>query len=150
WIAPARLSDLTTERVQNALNRLREEGRSLTTCNHHAGACISFARWCYDTHRTKEYSLRGIVRFNAREDPRHERRTISIEDLRLLIETAERGPSVLGMSGPERALCYRLAVATGLRYSEIRSIAPESFNWKAPSVTVVAACTKNGQTAELP
>ena len=56
----------------------------------------------------------------------------------------------MGMTGPVRALCYRLAVATGLRYSEIGSIQPESFDWKAPSVTVAAAYTKNGDPATLP
>ena len=56
----------------------------------------------------------------------------------------------MGMTGPARALCYRLAVATGLRYDEISSITPESFDWEAPSVTVGAAYTKNGQTATLP
>ncbi len=54
------------------------------------------------------------------------------------------------MSGHARALCYRLAVATGLRYEEIANVTPESFDWKAPSVTVAAAYTKNGQTATLP
>ena len=52
------------------------------------------------------------------------------------------------MTGPMRAFCYRLAVASGLRYSEIASIKPESFDWKAPSVTVAACYTKNGQTAD--
>jgi hypothetical protein len=56
------------------------------------------------------------------------------------------------MSGPMRALCYRLAVASGLRYSEIGSITPESFDWIASpaNVTVTAAYAKNGQTATLP
>jgi hypothetical protein len=44
WIAPARLSDLTAERVQAALATLREEGRSLATCNHHATAICGFAK----------------------------------------------------------------------------------------------------------
>ena len=57
---------------------------------------------------------------------------------------------VRGLTGPSRALLYRLAVATGLRYSEIASITPESFDWKAPSVTVAACYTKNGETATLP
>ena len=56
----------------------------------------------------------------------------------------------MGMPGPARSLCYRLAVATGLRYSEIASIWPESFDWKAPGVTVAAAYTKNGEPATLP
>src|SRR5205823_3287025 len=44
-------------------------------------------------------------------------------------------------------LCYRLAVATGLRYSEIKSLTPASFG--GTSVTVQAAYSKNGQTATL-
>src|SRR5262249_4449198 len=49
-----------------------------------------------------------------------------------------------------RALCYRLAVATGLRFEEIKSIRPASFDWQAPSVTVAAAYTKNRDPATLP
>ncbi|HZW34719.1 MAG TPA: hypothetical protein VFF52_28595 [Isosphaeraceae bacterium] len=51
-----------------------------------------------------------------------------------------------------RALCYRLAVASGLRYSEIGSIKPESFDWtaKPAAVTIRAATANNGQTATLP
>ena len=150
WVASARLSDLTAERVQKALATLREEGRSLGTCNHYRTAIKAFSKWCYDTHRTKEDVLRGVKGFNAKEDRRHDRRTISLEELQRLIAVAERGPAILGVPGPVRALCYRLAVATGLRYSEIASIRPDSFDRKAPSVTVAAAYTKNGQTAVMP
>ncbi|MGO9600989.1 MAG: tyrosine-type recombinase/integrase [Isosphaeraceae bacterium] len=150
WIAPARLSDLTGERVQAALATLREGGRSLATCNHHATAVCGFAKWCHKTHRLREHPLRGVERFNAKEDRRHDRRTISLDELQRLIEAAERGPRHVRMTGPMRALCYRLAVATGLRFSEIASIRPESFDWKAPSVTVAAGYTKNGEPAILP
>ena len=92
----------------------------------------------------------GVRGYNAKEDRRHDRRTVSIQELQRLIAAAERGPVVLGVAGPVRALCYRLAVATGLRYSEIASIKPESFDWQAPSVTVAAAYTKNGQNAVMP
>jgi hypothetical protein len=37
-----------------------------------------------------------------------------------------------------------------LRFAEIASIRPESFDWKAPSVTVTAAYTKNGDPTTLP
>ena len=49
-------------------------------------------------------------------------------------------------------MCYRLAVASGLRYSEMGTIKPESFDWHASpaTVTVKAAYAKNGQTATLP
>jgi integrase len=150
YVAPARLSDLTDERVQKALATLRAEGQALETCNHYRGAVKSFTRWCYHAHRTRDDACRGVRGFNAEEDRRHDRRTISLEELRRLIDVTERGPAYQGMTGPVRALCYRLAVATGLRFSEIASIRPESFDWEGSRVRVAACYTKNGQTAELP
>jgi integrase len=100
--------------------------------------------------RTRDDSLHGVKGFNAREDRRHDRRTVSLEELRVLTEATQRGHERVGMTGPARALCYRLAVATGLRYAEISTITTGSFDWKAASVTVAACCTKNGHTANLP
>jgi integrase len=149
-IEKARLSTLTRQKVQDALAQFQAAGSSLQTCNHYRAAARAFSTWAWKNGRTREDTLRGLTGFNAKEDPRHDRRTISLDELRRLIDTAARGPKVLGMSGPARALCYRLAVGTGLRYEEIASILPESFDWEAPSVTVPAAYTKNGQTATLP
>jgi integrase len=150
WVASARIADLTSENVQRALARLVDLGRSLQTASHHRNAVKSFAKWMYETNRTRENLLRGVAGFNVKEDPRHERRTIAVEEMRTLIEAAEAGEPFKSMTGPMRALCYRLAVASGLRYSEIRSITPESFDWQASTVTIRAAYAKNGQTVTLP
>lgn len=58
----------------------------------------------------------------------------------------------MGVSGPVRALAYRLAVASGLRHNEIRSIRPESFDWTASPATVRVkpAYAKNRQEAIIP
>jgi integrase len=149
-IAPARLSTLNRDKVQDAIARFKAAGWSLQTCNHYRAAAKAFSKWCHDSERTREDILRGVKGFNVKEDRRHDRRTVSLDELRTLIEAAEHGPIVMRMTGPQRALCYRLAVASGLRYSEIAIIAPESFDWNAPSVTVEAAYTKNGETATLP
>jgi integrase len=147
WLTPVRLSDLAVERIQKALQALKDGGKSLATCNHHRDAIRAFVRWCHDTHRLRENPLRGLKGYNAKTDRRHDRRTIGVEELRRLIEAAEHGPVVLRVPGPIRALCYRLAVVTGLRFSEIQSITPGSFDWDVPNVTVAAACTKNGVSA---
>jgi integrase len=143
----ARLDDLTEESVQRALATLKDAGRSLATCNHHRVAIKSFSIWCHGTHRIREDQLRRVTGFDATTDLRHDRRTLSLDELQKLITITEHGPDVWGLAGEIRALCYRLAVATGLRYSEIAEIRPESFDWEAPSVTVIGRYTKNGQTA---
>jgi integrase len=149
WVSRADLSDLTVERAQRALATLRAKGRSLATCNHHRVAIKSFSKWCHDTHRTREDALRGLKGYNAKEDRRHDRRTIGLEELQRLIAVTENGPVAMGVTGPVRALCYRLAATTGLRHGEIASITAASFDWRAPSVTIRAAYTKNGDPATL-
>jgi integrase len=149
YVARARLADLTEERARKALAALKAEGRSLQTCNHHRASIRAFAKWCHDTRRAREHTLRTLRGYNAKEDRRHDRRTISVEELTRLIAVAGRGPAVQGVSGATRALVYRLAAATGMRYSEIGSITAASFDWSAPSVTIRACYTKNGDPATL-
>ena len=148
----SRLPQLTPGSVQEALKGLRDEGLSLQTVNHHRTAIRAFSKWCWKDGRTRTDVLAGVTGFNAKEDRRHDRRTLGLEQLRRLIEVTHAGPPWRKMTGPARALCYRLAVGTGLRYSEIKSITPESFDWSVnpATVTVSAAYTKNGEPATLP
>src|SRR5262249_3492500 len=145
-IKPARPGHLTADRVQSALASLRAQGRSLQTVNHHRAAIRAFGKWLHETHRVREDTLSVVRGYNATED----RRPISLDELHRLIDAAEKGDDFLGMTGPARALAYRLAVATGLRYSELASLTPQSFDFgDRPSVTVQAAYAKNGQIATL-
>ncbi len=121
-IAPARLSILTREKVQGAIARLKAAGWSLRSCNHYRASARAFSAWCHASERTREDALRGVKGYNAKEDRRHDRRAISLDELRRLIEAAQDGPMVAGMSGPARSICYRLAVASGLRYAELSSL----------------------------
>jgi integrase len=148
-IGPARLSDLNREKIQDAIAKFKSANWSLQSCNHYRAAARAFSTWAWKNSRIREDLLRGVTGFNAKEDPRHDRRTIALDELRRLIEITASGPEVMGMPGPARSLCYRLAVGTGLRYEEIASVTPESFDWEASSVTVTAAYTKNGDTATL-
>ena len=147
-----RLTDLDPERVQEALKALCDEGLSLQTVNHHRTAIRAFSKWCWKSGRTRTDCLAGVTGFNAKEDRRHDRRTLGVDESRVLIEAAHSGPPWRKMTGPTRALCYRLAVGTGLRYAEIASITRESFDWMASPATVMVAAgyTKNGEPATLP
>jgi integrase len=141
---------LTGDRVQDGLATFRDSGRSLETCNHYRRAIRGFAQWGFKNGRLRENPLLSLSGFNAKEDRRHDRRTISLEELLKLIAVADRGPKFMGVTGQARALCYRLAVATGLRYSELAILLPGSFDWDASSVTVAASYTKNGEPATMP
>lgn len=148
----ASLSDLSVDRAQDALKALRDEGLSLGTVNSHRTAARAFSKWAWKSGRLASDPLAGVTGYNAKEDRRHDRRTLGLDELRKLIGSTHSGPAWRQTTGPGRALCYRLAVATGLRYGEIQSITPESFDWRSspPTVTVAAGYTKNGEPATLP
>ena len=56
------------------------------------------------------------------------------------------------MSGVERNLAYRLALETGLRANELKSLTRSSFRLTddEPSVTIEARSSKNGESSALP
>ncbi len=123
----ARLSDLQPSRIQAALAALRDSGRSLETCNHHRASIRAFIRWARADGRLRDDPMAGVTGFNAREDVRHARRSLSEAELANLIQTAEAGPVVFHMDGPTRAMAYRVAAGTGFRADELRSLTPQSL-----------------------
>jgi integrase len=151
-MSSARLADLTRDNVQAALATLIDAGLSLATANHHRTAIHAFTRWARESGRIADDSLVGLKGYNVAEDRRHDRRTISLEELRTLIEATTSGPMYQQMTGHARALCYRLAVASGLRLSEIRSLTRECLdaNPERPTITVAACYTKNRKPMTLP
>ena len=89
--------------------------------------------------------------FNAKEDRRHDRRTLSLDELHRLIQAAEQGPAVMGMTGPARALCYRLAASTGLAVlGDRQHHGPRRSTGRPPASRWPPRYTKNGDPATLP
>jgi len=80
----------------------------------------------------------------------HKRRSLEPDEVRRLLEATRAGGSRFGMDGYQRALLYRLAVETGLRADEIRSLTVGSFDFERRTVTVESQHTKNHKEAVLP
>ena len=140
-----RISQLSPSAVQGAVAAVREKGLSLATCNDTLRAIKQFSRWLWRDGRAREDVLVHLTGYNVALDRRHDRRALTDEELARLIAAAEGGPAVMGMAGPDRAMLYRVAVGTGFRANELRSLTPESFDVDAdpPTVTVQAAYSKH-------
>jgi integrase/recombinase XerD len=161
----ASTADLAADRIQAALGRLKARGRSARTCNHALGAARAFCGWLADGNRIAEVprGLASIPRYNEEADRRRVRRALSRAEMGRLLAAAEQGQDVacwprrsktlaVAVPGPERAALYRVAMATGFRDRELRSLAPEAFalDGDDPTVTVAAAYSKNGRAAAQP
>jgi integrase/recombinase XerD len=161
----ATVGDLAPDQIQQALGRLRAR-RSARTCNHALAAVKAFAAWLEHSNRIKE-SPRGLARiprYNEEADRCRERRAITRAELDRLLAAAEIGEPVyiygptksklhkIGVTGPERATLYRLAMGTGFRAEELRTLTPERFALEGPepTVTVLACYAKSGKEAVQP
>lgn len=87
-----------------------------------------------------------VIHFD--KPPKNYGRAFELDEYQQLLDAALSGPECEGMSGYERYVCYVLAVETGLRRGEMRSIIPASFDFKNNTVFVSGEYTKNGEDAE--
>ena len=65
--------------------------------------------------RASETPLAHLQGQIVRTDRRHDRRALSVEELRRLLAAAQKGPERFGLGWAERAIVYRLAAESGLR-----------------------------------
>jgi integrase len=146
-------ADLTGPAVMKAIGQVREGGKSLRTCNSYLTAIKGFSRWLWRHKRCADDPLGTLERYNEETDPRHMRRELTPEEMLRLIATAEqRTEPNHNLRGPDRAMCYRLALGTGFRAKELRSLTPESFELDCdpPAVIVAAAYSKHRRKDRQP
>jgi integrase len=171
------LADISASRVEQFIANLRENqtddegitrrGVSAATSNHYLTAIKGFCAWLVKDRRRHDNPLVHLGRIDTQADRRHDRRALSIEELRWLLDVTENGYTRLdenhqrvkvgpfdqdGMSAADRGLLYRVAVETGLRAGELRSLTRGSFKLDGdqPEVTAKAGYTKNRKVAHLP
>ena len=145
-------SDISASRVQKCLLNLRDVdgGIGAQTSNFYLQAIRQFCNLMVQNRRARENSLAHLRGLNVKTDRRHDRRPLSVDELRRLLETTRNTPKRYRMTGPERAMLYRLAVESGLRAGELMSLKVASFNWDACEVTVQAAASKHRQQDVIP
>ncbi len=148
-----RISNLTPARIREAVKVVRDQGKSLRSCNKALRAIKSFSRWLVANHRLSADPLAHVAGFNADTDKRRQRRAFDEDELARLIRAAEASRQVVEDVAPaDRAMAYRLASGTGFRVSELKSLTPASFNLDAdpPTIKVAAAYSKRRRDDEQP
>ena len=134
-----RLGDVTPERIRRALAALTARGLSPQTVNGYRTALRSFYAWLVREGRWPENPVVQVSRVRPGE-PSRERRALTPEELARLLERAP----------PHRSLCYRVAVTTGLRRSELAALRWRDVDLPAATVRVRSATAKNRREATQP
>jgi integrase len=143
-LADLRLDKTITEKDKagNEVKRIKR-GISLQTSNYYLQSLKEFCSWMIQNRRASESPVQFLKGQNARTDRRHDRRALSTDEVRRLLETTAAEPMRYGMTGPGRAMLYRLAVESGLRANELRTLKVSSFDFDNCTVVVEAAYSKH-------
>jgi integrase len=145
-------TDINANRVQRYLADLRDNGNGISaqTFNHYLTNLKVFSNWMVQNRRASENPLQYLSGLNVRTDRRHDRRAISVDEIRRLLETTAGQPERFGMTGCGRSLLYRLAVETGLRRNELRTLTVGCFDFDRLTVKVEAGYSKHRREDVLP
>jgi len=142
-------SDIQVDAVNQYVVDLRGTGKSTRRINAIVAGMKSFTRWMVAHGKLPMDPLASLRLGNVKTDRRYERRAYTVDEFRYLIQTTYHGPMRYGMTGLERGLLYTVAVQTGLRSNELRSLTAAKFNLNRipPTVSCKAKATKNSKDA---
>jgi len=148
-----RVDEITGSLVERYLVGLQEKGLSVQTRNHYLANLRAFCNWLVREGRLPTNPLAKLRRGNADTDRRHDRRALADEEFGLLLAAATKSEQrIHGLAGPDRAMLYCVAAATGFRVGELAALRPSSFRLDEPLPLVVcrASYAKNGKQAYQP
>ncbi len=143
------LREVNADQAQEHLAELAAT-RSPKTLEDLRGDYSNFGRWL---HKKKRYPENPFVdlRNPARgKEPVRKPRPLTVTELLAIVASAEVGKPHKRLTGPRRAILYRVACVTGLRSAELASLTAGQVERDAEGkvfVNVVAGCTKNKKTA---
>lgn len=143
-------SDVCADRVADFIDDLISGGASQRTAAHYVQAVRSFGRWMCRSGRVASDSLGRLENVSVTEQDDY--RALTDEEVAALIDAAQVGAPVEGVPGSEWAAIFAVAVDSGFRFSEIRSLtwAGVRIDLDDPHLIVRAAYTKNREEAKQP
>ncbi len=145
------LADIEPGPVTQAVQQMQSDGAAPRTINGHLQALRQFLRWAVAERRLALDPLPGVSMVKVVGQTRN-RRPLDVAELSRLIDAAERGPAYRGLSGPDRAIAYRVATGSGLRRNELRTLRPQDFDLDDdnPAIVVQAAHSKRKRRDRQP
>ncbi len=149
-----RLCNVEAPAVAIWLAQERESSKkfSAQTSNAYLNGAKYFLAWLVAHERLIRNPLAKLKPISTDGDRRHDRRSLSDDEFRRLVEAAQCGPPIERVHGTERAMLYVLAAWTGYRRRELASLTVRSFDLDSdtPSVRVEAAYSKRRREDTVP
>jgi len=132
--------DVTAEKVNDYIES-RPDGMSQQTAHFYVQTFRRFAQWMLEQGRADK-----MLKINSVSVPTNYGRAFELDEFERLLKAARTGPDRYGLSGSQRYLLYLVAVESGLRRGELKSLVVASIDFKYSCLFVkggVDGATKN-------
>ena len=142
--------DITKSSVELYLGKLEVQGLGATTRGHYLDAFKTFMNWAKEDCRIIRNPLKDL---SKKERDSKQKGILRPEQfIKLIQTTVEKDIIIQNTAGPDRAVLYFLAGASGLRRRELLSLRWDSLHAKAktPYILAKADTTKNSKEARQP
>jgi integrase len=144
-----KVADITSDGVHQYAGSLKDQGRSTRTIQAYLTAIKGFTKWLAAQYKLPRDPLASVKKPNPKADRRRERRMLLPAEWQWVRATLAEGAERYEMPAEERMLLYAVAIQTGLRSSELRSLTRGRLflDGNEPFITCKAGSTKNRQDA---
>ena len=134
------------------LREKRDHGLSIKTSNLYLSGIKAFCNFLVRDRRMAASPLIHVKKTpGEKDDKRRERRFLDDGELGSLINAAATSLIVFrAVTGPDRAMLYRLACTSGFRAGELAALCPKDFDLDGAVVVLKGTYTKNKKDAEQP
>jgi len=142
-------SEISADTMNRIIGDMKAEGKSARTVQARVVAMKAFTRWLADHGKLSHDPLRSVKRPSVKADRRKCRRMLLPAEWPYLRAATLTAGLRDGMNPLERVALYAVAIQTGLRQNELRSITKADLFLAGdkPYVRCRAANTKNRQEA---
>ncbi len=146
------LSDIKDTSVDRWISNIYKAGDlSAKSCNHYLQAMKQFCRWLVNSNRMQDNPVAMLKPIKLNTNNTQQRRALTEEEIAKLLKSAEESDDIYGgLNGRVRSLVYQLALTSGLRHNEIRTLLRDDFDLESGTVTVRDINAKNSKTEVLP
>ena len=143
-------AEISSRKLAEEAAYLFGEGRGSRTVQSMLSTWKSFTSWLVTERKLNIDSLKSVEMPSAESKRKYRRRMLLPDEWQVLHTITSRQPLRFGMSGPERALLYRVAIQTGYRAKELASLSPSNvvIGDRSSFIHLRGAYTKNGKPAK--
>ena len=142
-------NDISASRTQIYIADLQKT-KAAKTCKHFQQAAKQFCSWMVKDQRASENPLAHLKPVTVTKANTEQRRAMEPAEIQWLLASTDTAKMIHSMAGHERSLLYRLALETGLRAAELRSLKVSGIDLARMTVSIKAEDTKNRREAILP